>query len=500
MPGNNKCILPSRMIIPAVAGGGVLAWFAMPWQPLPALAILAGCSALLACLLVQKNLLPAYMKTIAFLLPFSTPLPFLQGSMIRIPTEPMIGLAIIILPMYLVNEQRQANKPHWKETVFVLPLFGAYLLSTLFSEMLPVSLKFSFVNIAYILVFYVLLLHLFRKHPGLFPAMAGLYGVGLLLVWLWSLHQYAHYDWNPLVMRGIFRPFYNDHTIFGASAAMLSVLFLGQGMRKNSLPGPVTGTVAGLLFAIAVVYSTSRGALLGLLFAAMLALILALKPRPAVLATGFAALLLAGILLYPVMRDRMLPAKPVCSEPGIEAEGPAAMAAVEPADVSSLERLNRWVSAWRMFRERPLTGFGPGTYQFVYIPYQDERLMNRLTVTDPLNPPEGSGGTAHSEYLLLLSETGIAGLMAFLLLMGRWSWLVLRRWRDHPKKAEMGVALAALSTYVLHALVNNFLTTDKFAFLFWGTAAWLVARHHADGRLERPGGKAEENARKKQTI
>jgi len=37
------------------------------------------------------------------------------------------------------------------------------------------------------------------------------------------------------------------------------------------------------------------------------------------------------------------------------------------------------------------------------------------------------------------------------------------------------MAFPALSTYLFHALFNNFLTTDKFAFLCWGTAAWLVA-------------------------
>ncbi len=242
-----------------------------------------------------------------------------------------------------------------------------------------------------------------------------------------------------------------------------------------------------MIFLVALLYSTSRGAMLSLIVAVFVAIIIWLKPRSHILVTVFVLLLIAGYVLYPGMRDRIEQTEVVSYETGAGVMDRTRSVANVSTDVSNVERLNRWVSAWRMFRERPLTGFGPGTYQFVYIPYQEERLKNRLTVTDPWNPPEGSGGTAHSEYLLLLSETGIMGLAAFLLILGRWSWLTLRRWRDHPRRNAMAVALLALSTYFFHALVNNFLTTDKMAFLFWGTAAWLVAMYHHDGQRKHEG-------------
>ena len=49
--------------------------------------------------------------------------------------------------------------------------------------------------------------------------------------------------------------------------------------------------------------------------------------------------------------------------------------------------------------------------------------MNRLSVKDPWHIPENSGGTAHSEYILALSETGILGFIAFILAISRWAWL-----------------------------------------------------------------------------
>ncbi len=478
-----KTIHPHKIIVPALVVSIVLSWLLASRQPMLALPLIAAFSVFLAYMLVLYNLEPAYMKAIAFLLPFSTPLPFLEGSMIRLPTEPMIGLALIMLPIFLLKERTSPYIPLWKEILYVIPLFGVYLFSTFFSEMFVVSLKFSLVNIAYVLVFYVFLLHLFRKDDCLFPDMLKLYGMGFLLVFLWSLYQYGQYDWNPLVLRGIFRPFYNDHTIFGASAALLAVLAIGPGMRRRSVRGFIFSGVAGIFFLVAVFYSTSRGAMLSLVVAAFVAIIMWLKPRPLIVVTVFVLLLISGYALYPGLRDRIEKTDVLSYETGAGVVDRTRSVANVSTDVSNVERLNRWVSAWRMFRERPLTGFGPGTYQFVYIPYQEERLMNRLTVTDPYNPPEGSGGTAHSEYLLLLSETGIMGLMAFLLILVRWSRLAVRRWRDHPHRNAMAVALVALSTYFFHALVNNFLTTDKMAFLFWGTAAWLVAVYHRGGKV-----------------
>jgi putative inorganic carbon (HCO3(-)) transporter len=140
------------------------------------------------------------------------------------------------------------------------------------------------------------------------------------------------------------------------------------------------------------------------------------------------------------------------------------------SDASNIERLNRWTSALAMFNERPFTGFGPGTYQFTYIPFQDKRLENRLTVTNPNSPPPGSGGSAHSELLLQLSENGIWSPLIFLLMWFRWFFYGLFR---SDRSTDLLPLFLGLSTYFFHMQFNNFLNQSVFAFLFWGTAAYL---------------------------
>ncbi|MDG2343819.1 MAG: O-antigen ligase family protein, partial [Flavobacteriales bacterium] len=68
------------------------------------------------------------------------------------------------------------------------------------------------------------------------------------------------------------------------------------------------------------------------------------------------------------------------------------------SDASNLERFNRWNCAINLFKERPIFGWGPGTYSFVYAPFQD---ASDLTI---ISTNFGDGGNAHSEYLGPLAE------------------------------------------------------------------------------------------------
>jgi len=350
----------------------------------------------------------------------------------------------------------------------------AFLITIPFSEMLFVSVKFSFINILYILVFLIFLARHLRKNPGLFSKLLLLYGVGIIIVALWGFYRLWQWEFNPIVMRGIFQPFYKDHTIFGASSALLAAVFFVSGIRNQSALNRFILWGLSAVFIFMVIFSTSRAAFLSLIFMLIVLMMMYLKLR---ISHIIISLLIAGAVVLAFrgkIEERLIRIETISYDEHAGFMERTESAANITTDISNIERLNRWVSALRMFQERPLTGFGPGTYQFTYIPYQEPGLMTRLSVTNPFEPPEGSGGTAHSEYLLALSEMGIWGILGWFVLLGRWFYIAFKKSRNHPNRWLIIAALAGLSTYIFHANFNNFLTTDKFAFLFWGTAAWLV--------------------------
>ncbi|MBK7887087.1 MAG: O-antigen ligase family protein [Bacteroidetes bacterium] len=73
------------------------------------------------------------------------------------------------------------------------------------------------------------------------------------------------------------------------------------------------------------------------------------------------------------------------------------------SDDSNIERLNRWACALRMFQDRPVLGFGPGTYMFKYGSYQ------KFSERSGISTNFAEGGGSHSEYLGPLIRAGLYG-------------------------------------------------------------------------------------------
>jgi O-antigen ligase len=141
------------------------------------------------------------------------------------------------------------------------------------------------------------------------------------------------------------------------------------------------------------------------------------------------------------------------------------------SDASNLERINRWQAAIRLFNERPFLGWGPGTYQFVYAPFQRSKEKTIISTN------AGDGGNAHSEYIGPLSEMGVIGMLLVFLLVGVMIYRGLTTYKNARNKEARILTLAAtlaLISYFVHGLLNNFLDTDKLSVPVWGLMAIIA--------------------------
>ncbi|MCK4639523.1 MAG: O-antigen ligase family protein, partial [Bacteroidales bacterium] len=141
-------------------------------------------------------------------------------------------------------------------------------------------------------------------------------------------------------------------------------------------------------------------------------------------------------------------------------------------NASNLERINRWQSAIRMFKERPVFGWGPGTYQFFYAPYQ---LSREKTI---ISTNAGDMGNAHSEYIGPLSEMGILGMLSIIAIIVLVIITALKTYKNAENREVKFlslITLLGLITYFAHGFLNNFLDTDKASVPVWGFIAMIVA-------------------------
>jgi O-antigen ligase len=141
------------------------------------------------------------------------------------------------------------------------------------------------------------------------------------------------------------------------------------------------------------------------------------------------------------------------------------------SDASNVERLNRWYCALEMFKEKPVFGWGPNTYQFKYAPFQIREFRTIISTNS------GDWGNAHSEYLGALVSSGLPGLFAFLALIVLILYTGIRlysRTNDARTRLLSMAAVLSLVTYFVHSFLNNFLDMDNAAIPFWMSFALIV--------------------------
>lgn len=136
-----------------------------------------------------------------------------------------------------------------------------------------------------------------------------------------------------------------------------------------------------------------------------------------------------------------------------------------------------------MFREKPVFGWGPGTYMFQYAPFQFS--YDRTIISTNF----GDLGNAHSEYLGPMAETGLFGLISVLVLVFmifKTSYRLYNAKSAYIKELSLYITLG-LATYFMHGFLNNFLDSDKASIPVWGFVAMLVALeiyHHENKTLD----------------
>ena len=141
-------------------------------------------------------------------------------------------------------------------------------------------------------------------------------------------------------------------------------------------------------------------------------------------------------------------------------------------DDSNLERINRWHAALRMWKEKPILGWGPGVYKFEYAPYQISFEKTKISTNF------GIGGNSHSEYVGPLCETGFIGLgslLVVLLLFVSTGMRFIYSTQNKEHKILATCLLLGLSTYYVHGFLNNYSDSDKVGVMIWGFMAGLVA-------------------------
>jgi putative inorganic carbon (HCO3(-)) transporter len=409
---------------------------------------------------------------ITFCTPFSINLEQLEigGVGMYLPTEPLL-FGVLILFVFKLLSGRSIDTAIFKHPISIL-IYGYLVwmaLTCVTSEMPIVSLKFLTTRLWFIASFYFLAVHIFSSRRKM-KAYLLLYFFSLICVIIYTVSRHAQFGFDKDSAHWVMEPLFKDHTSYGAVLAMYFPIVIALLMQRNmNVLMRVLLTIGFLILTIGLVLSYTRAAWISIIGAAMIltALLLRIQIRQILIGTS-----IAGAVLLVGWDDIVMSLEQNKQESSDDLNEHVSSISNVSSDASNLERLNRWHCAIELFKERPIVGWGPGTYQFVYAPFQ--RSKDRTIISTN----QGDGGNAHSEYLGPLCEQGVLGavwVIALLLAISNLSFKLFYQLKDRDMKTLLTSAYLGLMTYFIHGVLNNYLDTDKASIPFWGFIAILVA-------------------------
>jgi putative inorganic carbon (hco3(-)) transporter len=415
-------------------------------------------------------------EKIIYIMVFSTPLAISlkelgldQGLNLSLPTEPlMIGITFIYFLNELINGVTDKRILKHPITITIFVQMSWILITTLTSQLPIISIKFLFAQTWFLTSCYFICTLLFKRKKAIINHLL-FYSAALAIVAIITIYKQVSYAFNEKTTDWIVSPFYNDHTAYGAALAMYIPVMFGLSFMKNiSKTIRIVCFALAIIFLISIIVSFARAGWLSLTLALVVLLTLSLKIK---FKTIFFTIVVSALILMTLQNEiLMLLNKNNTDSDGKFSNNIKSISNISTDD-SNLERLNRWSCALQMFQEKPVFGFGPGTYQFLYAPYQKSSLKTSISTN------YGDKGGTHSEYLRPLCEQGLIGAIIIIILVTTAMFIGYRlvyTVKDKSVKILTISILMGISTYFVHGFFNNFLSTDKASVPFWGFLAMLV--------------------------
>jgi O-antigen ligase len=277
---------------------------------------------------------------------------------LSIPTEPLLfGLMFLFMVKLFLDQ-------HFDKRLFQHPVSIAlyfYLiwmfLTSITSEYPLVSFKFFLARLWFVIPIYffgVMVMKNFRNIPRFIWA----YVISLLIVIGWTISQHALNGFSEHSAHWVMSPFYNDHTSYGAVLAVFIPIIFGLLFYYQKPSQRFFSALVLVILLVAIYLSISRAAWASVIIAIGVFVLFRFRIRISWLLSGFMILLFflwsfQGQILMKLERN-----KQDSSSDFIEHVQSMSNIAT---DASNLERINRRMSAIRMYEARPIQAWGPGT-------------------------------------------------------------------------------------------------------------------------------------------
>ncbi len=424
-------------------------------------------------------------KSIYFLLLASIPIStefYLPGGLgTTLPTEPlMVGLMLVFI-LWAIRHAHQVRLDavlHPLSLLLLVHLFWVYLTS-MASELRWVSFKFALSKTWYIFAFYFFSLITLKTIKDLKKAFWFIF-IPMLLTVIITLIRHAAIGFSFEMVHTVFHPFHRNHVNYSALLSLFfPILVIATGWYGTYSQRWWLLVLSAVIFLIGIYFAYTRAGYIALMIAAGAYVVIRMKWMKMVLL----GCLVAGLVgvAYLVNDNKYLDYAPDFDRTITHTEFNNLLEATyKGEDISTMERVYRWVAGFNMIADHPVTGVGPGNFVNFYQSYTVTSFQTYVSDNE-----DKSG--IHSYYLMTAVEQGIVGLVIFLILCAVQLIIGERVYHQTKDPVWRGVVLAALMCLVVidaFQIINDMLETDKMGPFFFITTALLVNVDRMNRRSE----------------
>jgi O-antigen ligase len=268
-------------------------------------------------------------------------------------------------------------------------------------------------------------------------------------------------------------PFYDNHVIYATTMTLiLPFVFIARRWYKKGTLVRLFLTFSMPFLLAAIYFSYTRACYLALIVG--IGMLVILRFKKLVFTYSLVVILVTSILFYLARDYSYLRLAPDYNTTVMHNEfKDHLISTFYGKDASSMERLNMWVSVFRMYREKPILGYGPNNFSSCYKPYSV--MYFKTWVSDnPLNL------SCHNYFWLLLAEQGVFGVILFVIFIGLILYYIQKIYKetkDKDLKSMVQMMAVCMGIYLVILFFNDLIETSKNGSLFFIIIALLIRIH-----------------------
>jgi O-antigen ligase len=429
---------------------------------------LAPIAFLLACQLIID------FRPVFFLLLLVTPVAmeyhFDSGFSTDLPTEPLEITLMFTFIFYVLLRRENIDQRFLTHPVTILLFIHLawIMLAVIYSQDIFVSFKYLLAKIWYIAVFYFVGGHIMRDPKAIKTFFWCLF-IPTVAVVINTLIKHSQYGFAFSEVNKSMWPIFRNHVNYAVYLALfLPFLFLASSWYERFSWQRLLINLGKILVAAAIYFSYTRSAWLSVAAAIICYLLI----RWNVLMAGVSLAIVGAIIFVVFMlhNNTYLKYAPDYKKTIYHTNFSEHMEATTSLeDVSSAERIHRWIAGVKMIEDKPFIGFGPSQFEDNYQPY----AVNKFTTYISRNEEQS---TIHNYYLMVTVEQGFPGLaiwMIFIVVILFYGQRAYTRAAKEEKPALMAIVLS-LITILVNISLSDLIEADKIGTLFFLLIAMIV--------------------------